>query len=226
MAEREARAQHSGRNPGGADPNRPLQAPAPGPQVNDQVDLTDAQSRSMPASGGGFEQACNSPAGVDIDTQLVVDQQVTDHTNDKLKTARVPERLNSPPEALGHVEALLADAGYHHRTNVEQCEAADIDPLIRERRQRDNPQPTERFADDPAAPSDPSPTATRAHRLRTRDGNARYAKRKPTVETVFVIIEHVQGFRQFLLLGLDAVQGEWTLVYIGWNMMRLFALHL
>ena len=39
-----------------------------------------------------------------------------------------------------------------------------------------------------------------------REGKARYAKRKSTVETVFGIIKHVLGFRQFLLRGLDAVQ--------------------
>jgi hypothetical protein len=44
------------------------------------------------------------------------------------------------------------------------------------------------------------------------------------VETVFGIIKHVQGFRQFLLRGLRAVQGEWTLVCIGWNLKRLFVL--
>ena len=47
---------------------------------------------------------------------------------------------------------------------------------------------------------------------------------KATVETVFGIIKHVQGFRQFLLRGLHAVQGEWALVCMGWNLKRLFAL--
>jgi hypothetical protein len=54
--------------------------------------------------------------------------------------------------------------------------------------------------------------------------DARYAKRKSTVETVFGIIKHVLGFRQFLLRGLKAVQGEWALVCLGWNLKRLFAL--
>jgi hypothetical protein len=34
----------------------------------------------------------------------------------------------------------------------------------------------------------------------------------------------VLGFRQFLLRGLRAVQGEWALVCLGWNLKRLFAL--
>ena len=62
------------------------------------------------------------------------------------------------------------------------------------------------------------------HWLKTRDGKAVYARRKSTVETVFGIIKQVQGFRQFLLRGLDAVSGEWSLVCIGWNLKRLHAL--
>jgi hypothetical protein len=66
--------------------------------------------------------------------------------------------------------------------------------------------------------------AANAHRLSARAGKAIYAKRKSTVETVFRIIKHVHGFRQFSLRGLRAVQDEWALVCIGWNLKRLFAL--
>jgi hypothetical protein len=62
------------------------------------------------------------------------------------------------------------------------------------------------------------------HRVQTRAGKAPYAKRKATVETVFGIIKHVLGFRQFHLRGLRAVKGEWTLACIGWNLKRLFVL--
>ena len=46
-------------------------------------------------------------------------------------------------------------------------------------------------------------------------------KRKSTVKPVFGIIKHVMGFRQFLLRGLQAVQGEWNLVCIAYNLKRL-----
>ncbi|WP_296696207.1 transposase [Thiocapsa sp. UBA6158] len=83
----------------------------------------------------------------------------------------------------------------------------------------------ERLADDPPAPQgQPTPAEATAHRLRTREGKARYARRKATLKTVCGIIKQVLGLRQFLLRGLRAVQGEWTLVYPGWNLKRLFAL--
>jgi hypothetical protein len=47
-------------------------------------------------------------------------------------------------------------------------------------------------------------------------------RREP--EPVFGIVKSVLGFRQFLLLGLDNVRGEWSLVTMAWNVKRMFAL--
>ncbi len=213
LAEREARRERTGRKPGG----KPPKAPEPGPRAKDQVSLTDAESRIMPTAGGGFEQAYNAQASVvDTATHLIVAQHVTYHTNDKQEVGPALERLDALPEALGAVDALLADTGYHSQENLERCAAAGIDPYIPEARQHHNPPSAERLADDPPAPQgQPTPAEANAHRLRTRDGKARYAKRKATVESVFGIIKQVQGFRQFLLRGLRAVQGEWTKVCSG-----------
>lgn len=180
----------------------------------------------MPTAGGGFEQAYNAQAGVDPDTHLIVEQHVTDHPNDKQQVAPALERLDALSDALGTVDALLADTGYHRQENLERRETAGAEPSIPEAHQRHNPPLAERLADDPPAPTDgqPTPAARHAHRLRTRAGKARYACRKATVDLVFGIIKHVLGFRQFLLRGLNAVQGEWTRVCLGWNLKRLFAL--
>lgn len=220
QAKREAHEKKTGKKPSGKGPK----PPTPGPEPKDQVNLTDAESRIMPTSSGGFEQGYNAQAGVDIDTHLIVEEHVTQHTNDKQEVAPALENLAALPEELGEVEALLADTGYHSEANVQRCDNAEIEPLIPAKREGHNPPLAERFADDPAPPSDPSPVQAMAHRLRTQAGKALYAKRKSTVETVFGIIKHVMGFRQFLLRGLRAVQGEWALVCIGWNLRRLFVL--
>ena len=60
--------------------------------------------------------------------------------------------------------------------------------------------------------------------LQTRAGRAGYALRKQTVEPVFGIIKSVMGFRQFLLRGLQSVRGEWSLVTLAWNILRMAAL--
>jgi len=41
---------------------------------------------------------------------------------------------------------------------------------------------------------------------------------------LFGIIKSVMGFRQFLLRGLDNVQGDWSLVTMAWNMKRMYDL--
>ena len=55
-------------------------------------------------------------------------------------------------------------------------------------------------------------------------GRALYAKRKQTVEPVFGVIKQAMSFRQFLLRGLDKVNGEWELVCLAYNVKRLFVL--
>ncbi len=134
------------------------------------------------------------------------------------------ERLQQLPDELGKVDKLLADTGYFSEANVDTCESNQITPYIAQGRQGHNVPLHERFADDPPCPQQPSPVEAMAHRLKTREGKAIYARRKSTVETVFGIIKHVLGFRQFLLRGLESVSGEWSLVCIGWNIKRLHVL--
>jgi len=219
LARRKAKEERTGKKPGG----RPPKAPSAEPRAKDQVSLTDEDSRIMPGNEG-FKQSYNAQAGVDADTHLIVEQHISQQPNDKQEVAPALERLQQLPSALGQAEALLADTGYFSEANVKCCEAEDITPYIPEGRQDHNEPLHERFAADPPAPEQPSSVDAMAHRLKTHDGKAIYAQRKSTVETVFGIIKQVQGFRQFLLRGLDAVSGEWSLVCIRWNLKRLHAL--
>ena len=217
---REAREKETGKKPRGKAPT----PPTPGPQAKDQVNLTDEESRIMPTASGGFEQAYNAQAGVDVETHLIVEQHVTQHTNDKQEIAPALEAIGHLPQALGEAENLLADTGYFSEANVEKCTAASLVPFIPEKREKHNLPLTERFREDPEPPQNAAAVQAMRHRLQTREGKAIYATRKSTVETVFGIIKQVPGFRQFLLRGLDSVQSEWSLVCIGWNLKRMHAL--
>jgi len=42
------------------------------------------------------------------------------------------------------------------------------------------------------------------------------------VEPVFGQIKHVRGFRQFLLRGKEKVKGEWILICLTNNLLKLF----
>ena len=215
-ARREAQRQ-SGKKPRGKEP-RP---PEGGPREQDQVNLTDEESRIVPVSGGGFEQAYNVQAAVDTATMLVIATGVTQETNDKRQVEPMLETLAALPDALGRVEGALMDHGYFSAANVGACAERGIEPLIALGREAHHLSLDERFGPDAPEPDTGDPVRTMAWRLRTKDGRARYAKRKSTVEPVFGIIKHVMGFRQFSLRGLAAVTGEWTLVTLGFNLKRM-----
>ena len=55
---------------------------------------------------------------------------------------------------------------------------------------------------------------------------AYYRLRKQTVEPVFGIVKQAMGFRQFLLRGVEKVEGEWALVTLAYNCRRLHNLML
>lgn len=197
--------------------------PQADPQAKDQVNFTDDQSRIMPSSEG-FVQAYNAQAAVDIDTHLIVENHITQQSNDKQEVEPTLKGLKEAEAHLGKAEGLLADAGYFSADNVNHCEAAEVTPYISDHREQHNLPWDERFKTPPPCPQDADCVTVMAHRLRTAEGKAIYAKRKSTVETVFGIIKDVMGFRRFHLRGLDAAHGEWNLVCMAWNLKRMYAL--
>ena len=203
---------------------KPPAPPGEGPLPNDQINLTDEDSRIMPAAGGGFEQAYNAQAVVAAGSLLVVAADVVQAPNDKQQLEPMLDKIEALPERLGAVETLLADAGYFSAANVEACREASLEPLIAMGRQPHHPPLGERFAKEGPAPENPTPVEAMAHRLKTPEGRKLYALRKQTPEPVFGIIKSALGFRQFSLRGLDKVRGEWSLVTMAWNLKRMFVL--
>ena len=222
MAARTAKEKDTGNKPGG----KPPQAPTPGPKDSDQINLTDAESRIMPVSGGGFEQCYNAQAAVDVATMLVVATGLTQAPNDKEQVAPMLETLKAQAAVLGTAERLIADTGFSSEKNIKACEAAGIEPLIAVARDEHHPGWRERHSEPLPLPTDATPMQAMAHKLKTKAGRAAYALRKQTVEPVFGIIKSVMGFRQFLLRGLARARGEWSLVCLAWNLKRMAVLRL
>ncbi|QSR33460.1 IS5/IS1182 family transposase [Marinobacterium iners] len=210
----------AGKKPRGRDPKPPMG----GPRDQDQVNLTDPQSRIMPVTGKGFDQCYNAQAAVDTESMLVTSVHVTQATNDKQQVMPLLNALTALPASLGKVAHLLADTGYFSAENVKVCGQQGIEPLIAMKRDVHHLPLFERFAAEPVAPDSDDPVEQMAYRLKTQAGRARYALRKHTVEPVFGIIKHVMGFRQFSLRGLDKVSGEWRLATLAWNIKRMHRL--
>jgi hypothetical protein len=220
LAARAAKTALTGKQPGGRPPPPPVEGPLP----TDQINLTDEDSRIMPVAGGGFEQCYNAQAAVAADSLLVIAADVVQAPNDKQQIEPMLNGIDTLPDELGKVDTLLADTGYFSAANVAACEVAGIDPLIAMGRQPHHPPLSERFADMPPPPENPTRVEAMAHRLKTARGRDLYALRKQTPEPVFGIIKSVMGFRQFMLRGIDLVRGEWRLVTMAWNIKRLFVL--
>lgn len=188
------------------------------PDSKAQYNFTDPESRIMKGPDG-FVQAYNVQVAVD-DLQLIVGQAVTQETNDKQQL--MPMMTTIEQQSGDTPTQLLADAGYCSDENLAAIAGTPIDAYISTRKQKHGERPG-------PCPRGPLPrTATRVDRmsrkLHTKAGAAVYAARKAIVEPVIGQIKHARGFRQFLLRGLEKVQGEWSLVCTTHNILKLYRL--
>jgi transposase len=191
------------------------------PEEKDQYNFTDPESRIMKGADG-FVQGYNAQAAVEPTMLLIVGQGVTAATNDKKQVEPMVEAIEQ--QAGQRPEEILADNGYCSEKNLEYLESADqpeqkIEGFIATGKQKHGEyrQP---------CPRGPLPQgATRVDRMRrklkTKAGAVVYALRKTIVEPVFGQIKQARGFRQFLLRGLAKVQGEWALVCLTHNILRM-----
>ena len=221
VARREA-IRETGKKPKGREPK----APEIGPGDKDQVNLTDSDSRIMPTSGGGFEQAYNAQAAVDVESGLIVEKHITQATNDKQQIESALEELATREEELGKADAILADTGYFSESNVSAVDNYGAIPYIAEKRDAHNKPLVERFKPDDPMPEGDDVTALNLMRwrLQTQEGRAVYALRKSTIEPTFGIQKEVMGYRQFLVRGFEAVSAEWDLLCTGFNLKKMFTL--
>jgi transposase len=220
MKAREDTAARTGKKPGG----KPPKPPTPGVRATDQINLTDPDSRIMPATGKGFEQNYNAQAAVDTESMLIVATGMAQVATDKQQVEPMLKTLAALPEALGKVDQVLGDNGFFSAANVELCVAAKIEPLLAAGRDRHHPHWEDRFTEPPALTEPASVVERMKHKLKTVQGRKLYGLRKQTVEPVFGIIKSVMRFRQFMLRGLEAVRGEWSLVAMAWNFKRMAAM--
>ncbi len=189
------------------------------PDYKAQRNFTDTESRIIPAPGGkDFLQGYNCQAVVDSAHQVIVAARATNQTSDKQQAVAMME------ETIDNVGAVprevSADAGYYSAKAVDELYALGVDPFVAPEQTRHGrvvpPAPRGRI------PSHLSPRDRMRRKLQTRRGRQRYALRMQTVEPVFGQIKQGRGFRQFLLRGLEKVNGEWSLICTGHNLLKLF----
>ena len=193
------------------------------PEDKDQYNFTDPESRIMKGADG-FVQGYNAQAAVEPEMLLIVGQSVTEAVNDKKQLEPMVEAIEQ--QSGQRPKALLADNGYCSEENLAGLESVEqperqIEGFIATGKQKhgEHRMPCKRGP----LPKDATRVDRMKRKLQTKVGKAIYAARKCVVEPVFGQIKQARGFRQFLIRGKEKVKGEWALVCLTHNILRLHA---
>jgi transposase len=187
------------------------------PDGKAQYNFTDPESRIMHGPDG-FVQAYNVQVAVEDTLQLIVGHAVTQETNDKRQLQPMVQTIEQ--QAGQRPDQLLADSGYCSDENLAALADTPLDIYLATQKQKHGERPK-------PCPRGPLPkTATRtermARKLQTKRGAAVYAARKAIVEPVIGQIKQARGFRQFLLRGVAKVRGEWAMVCMTHNVLKMY----
>jgi transposase len=222
-AEAEAERRRTGKRRRGKAP-KPVDAT---PADKAQTNFTDPELHIMQTNNKGWEYCGNAQVSVDAACQIILACDVTEAANDKQQAVPVAQAtlailaqagIERPQGEAGTAQAIPAtlDSGYYSAAAVQALEDLGFDPYMATARQRHHAPSTE-------APETPDTAKVRmAAKVRTPEGKALYARRKVIVEPVFGQIKEARGFRRFLLRGLQKIRGEWRLVCLSHNLLKLW----
>jgi transposase len=222
-ADAEAERQRTGQTRRGRAPQEVDETP----DDKAQMSFTDAELHIMPTNNKGWDYCANAQASVDGAYQIIVACDVTAEVNDKqqavpmaqLMVARLAQAgLKRPTDAAGVVQKIPGtyDSGYYSEAAAEAVEQLGFEPYMATGRQRHQ-------GPDSAVAESPTTAKERmAAKVRSPAGRALYARRKVIVEPVFGQIKEARGFRRFLLRGLANIRGEWCLVCLTHNLLKLW----
>ncbi len=159
--------------------------------------------------------------------QIIVACDVTVEANDtqpaapmaQLTVAHLEQAgIERPTDAAGAVQKIpgTSDSGYDSEAAAKAVEQMGFEPSMATGRQRHHVPETEE------AEVRTTAKARMAAKVRTSEGRALYARRKVIVEPVFGQIKEARGFRRFLLRGLAKIRGEWCLVCLTHNLLKIW----
>lgn len=184
------------------------------PKDTAQRNFTDSDSRIL-KEGSGFLQGYNGQLAVCGEHQIIVAHGLSNQAPDAEYLVPMLDRVG---QMCGQrPEAALADAGYFSDANVRRAQARGIPVFIAPAR---TPHGQKEPLPDPE-PVDPSSLKDwMRSQLQTPEGDALYRRRKAIVEPVFGQIK-IRGFRNLSLRGLHKARGEWTLIALSHNLLKL-----
>lgn len=224
-AEAEEQVRQGQRHAGG----RPAPPISDVPDDKAQTSFTDPELKIMQQNNKGWDYGGNAQVVVDDACQIIVAWDVVIQTNDKQQAVPMAARalanlqaagIERPRDAAGQVQPIISlqDTGYFSGAAVAGLEALGLDPHIATERQRHHAAAVAALA----LPAKATPQERMRAKLQTARGRAVYGLRKGVVEPVFGQIKGARGFRRFGLRGLRKVRGEWCLVCLTHNLLKIW----
>jgi transposase len=225
-AEEEAERLRQGKKRRGKQPKPPSEVP----DDKAQASFTDPELKIMPQSNKGWDYSGNAQASVDGAFQIIVACFVTAAANDCQQAVPLAQATRAsleqagvalPKDEAGQAKKVPAtlDSGYFSAEAVKGLEELGFDPYVATKRQKHN-QGQAAVAVPEAEPQ--TAKERMAAKVATPQGRALYARRKVIVEPVFGQIKGARGFRRFSLRGLGKVNGEWRLVCLTHNLLKIW----
>lgn len=186
------------------------------PRANTQRNLTDPDSRIMlDSTTRSFHQAYNAQIAVDAQAQIIVAASVVQAAND---AAQLLPALTAVKQNLGLLpQQATADAGYFSPAGLIDESLKEVDLYV-----PPNNHPRLRRGHRGRRAINARVREMMWHKLQGPGGYEIYKRRNIIVEPVFAAIKHLRHFRQFLLRGLAQVEGEWSLICMTHNLLKLF----
>jgi transposase len=192
-----------------------------------QSNVTDPELHIMRTNNKGWEYCGKAQASVDAACQIIVACAVTDAPNDKQQAEPMAQATRAtlaqagialPQDEAGQAQAIPATLhnGSYSEAAAQALEDLGFTPYIATGRQKPHA---------PAAEASAVPATAQermAAKVRTPEGKALDARRKVIVAPVFGQIKEARGFRRFLLRGLEKIRGEWRLVCLPHNLLKLW----
>jgi transposase len=197
------------------------------PDAKAQSHFTAPELHIMRTTNKGWDYCGNAQASVAATCQIILACDVTDASNDQQQAEPVAQAtlatlaqagMERPKDESGKALAIPAtlDNGYYSEAAAQALEDLGFDPYMATGRQKPHA-PEAGASDAPATAKE-----RMAAQVRTPEGKALDARRKVIVEPVFGQIKEARGFRRFLLRGLEKLRGEWRLVCLTHNLLKLW----
>jgi transposase len=230
-AERQRRAEATAARERSGQPRRGKE-PGPlveTPEAKAQTNFTDPELKIMKQNNKGWEYSANAQVVVDGTFQIIVAGAVTTAANDKEQAVPLAKAAKANLEAAGiawpqdeHGQPRqipnTLDSGYYSDQAAKGLEALGFDPYIATGRQKHHA-PEEAVVE---LGAEATARERMQAKLRTPAGQALYRRRKVIVEPVFGQIKGARGFRRWLLRGLEKIGGEWNLICLTHNLLKVW----